>query len=161
MPTPTYTLIEEKILGSAQASVTFSSIPGTYKDLVLEAIPSGSSTNGGMYTTFNGDTGNWYSWTRVEGDGATAASGRNSSQANLYLGYSFSARPVTMFLNVFSYANTNVNKTVLSRYNDATTQVWANSALYRKSDAITSMTVTHGAGTFNTGSTFRLWGVAG
>lgn len=161
MPTPTYTLIQEQVLGSAAATVTFSSIPGTYKDLVLEAIPSGASTNGQMNVTFNGDTGNWYSWTRLEGDGTTAASGRSSSQANLYLGYSYSARPVMLLVNVFSYANTNVNKSLTSRYMDATTQTWANAALYRKTDALTSMTVTHGAGTFNIGSTFRLWGVAG
>jgi hypothetical protein len=47
MPTPTYDLIESTALGSSASSITFSSIPSTYRDLVLviDVIGTDSSVN--------------------------------------------------------------------------------------------------------------------
>jgi hypothetical protein len=54
----TYVAIAEQTLGTAAASVTFSSISGTYTDLVL--VVTGTMTGGPdirCYMQFNGDTG--------------------------------------------------------------------------------------------------------
>jgi hypothetical protein len=54
----TYEAIATQTLGSAAASVTFSSIPGTYTDLVLvvamEHVTTGTEN---IVMQFNGDTG--------------------------------------------------------------------------------------------------------
>lgn len=71
----TYTLISSNTLTSSAASVTFSSIPATYTDLVLR-ISSRTDAAGATATVaaqFNGDTTSAnYSETNLNSDGATA-----------------------------------------------------------------------------------------
>lgn len=164
MPTPTYDLIEEKVLGSAQASVTFSSIPGTYKDLVLEMLVGNTTDNWQINVTYNGDTGSNYSYTYLSGSGTAAASGRASSTAYVRA-FANNGQPTslsgTSLFNVFSYANTNVNKTSISRDGSASRGTEAIVGLWRSTSAITSLTLTNAGNQFLSGSTFRLWGVAG
>ena len=52
----TYTLIQAQTLVSSAASVTFSSIPGTYTDLKIVASSRNASTFGTSYVRFNGTT---------------------------------------------------------------------------------------------------------
>ena len=161
MPTPTYDLIEEKVLGSAQASVTFSSIPGTYKDLVLEIVGNATSA-GNLYWQFNGDTATNYSSTNMSGNGTSALSTRISSVANGYLDLSTSATSIASWTaTLLSYANTNVNKTWLSRPSWAAGRAEALVGLWRSTAAVTTFTVQSNVGNLASGSTFRLWGVAG
>lgn len=171
MPTPTYDLIQEQVLGSAAASVTFSSIPGTYKDLVIEVIAASnraSSANDLAKLNFNSDTASNYSRTGVYGTGTTAASFRDSSITYIHNGYTAgdtgSLGDRTVFFQIMSYTNTNVFKTVLSRGNDPASEVNAVVGLWRKSpaEAITTIAIAPVNGTqWKTNSTFRLWGVSG
>jgi hypothetical protein len=59
----TYTLIESQVLGSAAPSVTFSSIPATYTDLVLKVSARGSvaSTQSNLAVELNSDASALYS----------------------------------------------------------------------------------------------------
>ena len=166
MGTPTYTLISETVLGSAQASVTFSSIPGTYKDLVLE-VHSGQTVNAFVHSIqFNNDTGNNYSYTYVYGNGSTAASSRVSNTSAISflssLGYTVDALNNVDIINIMSYANTNVNKTVVSRAGGGSYGgPEANVGLWRSTSAITSVKYQTNGGNIMSGSTLRLWGVVG
>ena len=80
------TLIESQTLGSAAASVTFSSIPATYTDLVIKA--SVRTDRGGAFDnimiTFNGNSSAIYSETRLQGDGAAVTSSTGSANNNLF-----------------------------------------------------------------------------
>ena len=78
----TYTLISSNTLTSSAASVTFSSIPATYTDLVLRisARSDRVSTTDRLRLTFNSDTATNYSNITLVGDGA-AASSQNASNA--------------------------------------------------------------------------------
>lgn len=72
----TYTLIEAKTLTTTTASVTFTSIPQTYTDLMVLLSVRGnqaSSVNSSFYLYFNGSTSN-YTGRRVYGNGSTVAS---------------------------------------------------------------------------------------
>ena len=78
-------LIESKTLGTAQASIEFTSIPSTYTDLVL--LVSGRSSRSGTYVDniqiyFNGANSNLSS-RYVDGDGVNRGS---ASQAVGFLG---------------------------------------------------------------------------
>jgi hypothetical protein len=53
----TYEPIATTTLSSAQSSVTFSSISGSYTDLVLVSNVSGSGGNANLRVTLNSDTG--------------------------------------------------------------------------------------------------------
>ena len=68
----TYELIEAQTLGTTAASVTFSSIPGTYTDLKLVAnvrTAWASDTNDQLRIQFNGDTGSNYTYRQLTGTG--------------------------------------------------------------------------------------------
>ena len=163
MPAPTYDLIEEKVLGSAQASVTFSSIPGTYKDLVLEVVGTTTNTNGTYITLrFNSDSNSNYSETLLVGNGTSALSERDSNVAVAFTGWQGNNVSVVN-INIMSYANTNVYKTVLTRGGSDNNRVTASVALWRSTAAITSIEAksNNGTNSFNSGCTFRLWGVSG
>jgi hypothetical protein len=155
--TATYALIASNTLGSAQSSVTFSSIPGTYTDLVL--IANGQSTLfGNTAIQFNSDTATNYSVTYLYGDGTSAASGRTTSQTGLRFG-TYNGRSVSIY-QIMDYSNSTTNKTVLSRDN-STGAVEMRVGLWRKTpEAITSVKVYNFDGnTFDTGTTFKLYGI--
>ena len=156
----TYVAIAEQTLGSAAASVTFSSIPGTYTDLVL--VLSVQDASGNTFALqFNGDTSTNYSRTRLLGDGSAASSGRTTNATSMVFNYvgtttsEFSAS----IANVMNYSNATTYKTALVRSNAAPVGTSASVGLWRSTSAITSITINAGS-TFATGSTFSLYGIA-
>ena len=164
----TYTPIATTTLGTTASSVTFSSIPSTYTDLVLFASPAITSGNDNMRIQVgNGsvDGGSNYSYTALTGNGSTAVSARASSETTMltdYNGYmQTTVGAVTKVINFMNYSNTTTNKTVLMRSNNAATGTDALVALWRSTAAINIMTfyVAGGATTFKAGSTFTLYGV--
>lgn len=153
----TYTPIATQTLGSAAASVTFSSISGSYTDLVL--VFNGTvSANQYVAVRLNSDTGSNYSWTRIDGDGSAAYSSRGTSTTFGRLGIGNPTNRTLTISHFMNYSNATTNKTVLSRSN--TDFVGALVNLWRNTAAITSITIlTTTADTFSVGSTFTLYGI--
>jgi hypothetical protein len=154
----TYEPISTNTLGSNTATVTFSSIPQTYTDLVL-VVNGVQSANQYVAIRFNGDTTSNYSQTRLYGDGTTATSDR---QTSVTFGRLSAGNPTNRFLTICSiqnYANATTFKTWLSRSN--LDLVGAVAGLWRISPvAITSLSVlTTTVDTFLTGTTFTLYGI--
>ena len=159
----TYEPIASTTLGSSAADITFSSIPGTYTDLIL-VITGAFSGNETIGVRFNGDTGSNYSSTILAGSGSTASSGRNSSQTALTVGtngYYTTSIAANSVLQIQSYANTNVYKTMLSRSNNANVGLDAIVGLWRSTAAIDSIKLYgfYSAYTFSSGSTAALYGI--
>ena len=155
----TYTPIATTTLGSATGSYTFSSIPQTYTDLVVVAQAT-ISVAAGSVVQFNGDTGNNYSYTYISGDGSSASSSRVTN--NNYIqtgGFQSNGTNGAMITNILNYSNATTYKTLLSREN-ATFEVRAYVGLWRNTAAITSITLFPTSGTYSTGSTFTLYGIA-
>jgi hypothetical protein len=158
----TYTPIATTTLGSSATSYTFSSIAGTYTDLVL--VASGTSTNAYNSTLqFNGDTGTNYSATVLSGSGSAASSYRNSSQTSMLIDYNgnFTSSNTSTIISILNYSNTTTYKTALSRANNAAGGVDAVVGLWRSTAAITSIKMAIGGGySYATGTTFTLYGIA-
>jgi hypothetical protein len=156
----TYESIATQTLGSATASITFSSIPATYTDLLM--VFSGSAT-AISYISFryNGDTGSNYSVTLIRGNGSAALSSRYSNITELYA--SEGATNDTTINNVIfqiqNYSNTTTYKTGLIRANNAGVSAEAGVGLWRNTAAINSLTVLSPSNNFATGSTFTLYGI--
>jgi hypothetical protein len=158
LPTPTYTPLANITLGSSASSVTFSSIPATYRDLVVVADYS-TSPSSGSEIRFNGDSGSNYSTVTMRGDGTNALSGAFTigliSPSN---GTGEAANTRNLYtLQIMDYSATDKHKTCLLRMNNpghtqAQANRWANTA------AITSIAISNA--TFLTGSTFALYGIA-
>jgi hypothetical protein len=159
----TYVAIAEQTLGSAAASVTFSSIPGTYTDLILVCSLGASNAAQDFKIQFNGDTATNYSVTLMRGTGASAISNRESNIAYIYLDYTGVTQNVVQSqynVNIMNYANTTTYKTILSRRSDVGYSTEAGVGLWRNTAAITSIVVGMTAGNLITGSTFSLYGIA-
>jgi hypothetical protein len=160
MPTNTYVALATQTLGSAAASVTFSSIPATYTDLVLIASIKYISAGGFSKLTFNGDTATNYSTTLVLGNGSTTSSSRTSNEAFIAFGYDANTETFTDILNIQNYSNATTFKTVLNRHSVAGTRAEALVGLWRKTpETINSLTLT-GGNNYAAGSTFSLYGIA-
>jgi hypothetical protein len=158
MATNTYVALDKITVGTATASVTFSSIPSTYTDLVIVTSIQRTAT-GNTRIRFNGDTGTNYSTTYIEGNGTAASSVRVTNQTYMTLDYSNSTSSwVPSIANIMNYANTTTNKTIINRTGDAGVVVLAYAQLWRNTAAINSITLLSDT-TFAAGSTFSLYGI--
>ncbi len=151
----TYTPIATSTAGSTISDFTFSSIPSTYTDLIVVVNGLGSDTS--YKIRFNSDSGSNYSSTFLYGDGSSAASGRASSQT--YATTVGRQNNGTTIMNIQNYSNTTTNKTMLTRGSAASNLVIATVSLWRSTAAIDSVLIVPETGSFNTGSTFTLYGV--
>lgn len=158
----TYTPIATVTTTAGQASVSFTSIPGTYTDLILQGAAT-SSTAYELFMTYNSDTGTNYSNTYIEGNGTSASSGRSTSTALMSTAYSNNSNPNPVTIQIQNYSNTTTYKTMLSRSSAAGASVMAFVGLWRNTAAITSIqlkTSSGGGGTFAAGAVFTLYGIA-
>lgn len=159
----TYTPLARTTLTSAAASVTFSSISGSYTDLVLVATPLSLSADN-ITIQYNGDTGTNYSTTILYGTGSAAGSTRQSNTALPYLNYygNDTTTQSNTLIHIMNYANTTTYKTALARANQTATGggVDAIAMLWRSTAAITSIVLKQpGNNNFAVGSTFTLYGI--
>ena len=140
-------------------TITFSSIPSTYTDLVISANATITTGLVALAYEFNADgTASNYSYTRLQGDGTSATSSRATSDAAI----GFVAQTASMdLINIMNYANTTTYKTSICRTNsmlssDARTAAYV--SLWRNTAAITSITL-KASSNFLSGSTFTLYGI--
>jgi hypothetical protein len=169
--TVTYEAIASQTLGSNVASISFTSIPSTYTDLVL-IINTNNSSAAESTLRLNNDTATNYSRTVLSGTGSAAQSGRYTNQVGLGLSYNvFSPSTSNVFqsirVDIMNYANTTTFKSVLFRANLASAGTEATVGLWRKTpEAINTITVLADSApnttprfNFTTGSTFSLYGI--
>lgn len=156
----TYDPIATQTLGSSAASVTFSSIPATYTDLVL--VFNGTSLAASYLSLqYNSDTGTNYSVTLMRGDGTTASSNRYSNINDIYasIGNTLNTTISNIFFQIQNYSNTTTFKTSLSRTNQSTNATEAGVGLWRSTAAINAIKVLSPNSNFATGSMFTLYGI--
>jgi hypothetical protein len=161
MPTATYEKIEARTLGSTSGSVTFTSIPATYTDVVLIANYATTAANVDVRFRVNGDTGSNYSYTYLVGNGSTATSGRLANNDNIpgYFAVGTSTNGNVSIYNLMNYSNTTTYKTVLERVSSAEKEAVAVVGLWRNTAAINACTIYTSSSTFTVGSTFTLYGI--
>jgi hypothetical protein len=166
----TYTPIYAQTLSSAVVSVTLSSIPSTYTDLVLIMQAKSTGTYGSLRVTVNSDAGANYSHTALGGSGTAAGSSRASGQNwfDFCRTSGISSDGFGLYtVNFMNYSNATTYKTVLDRTSvqntgsgDGTEIV---AGVWRSTAAINSITLaTPGGATFGNfavGSTFTLYGI--
>lgn len=160
----TYEPISTTTLGSAAASISLTSIPSTYTDLVLIMTPV-VTTATTFALRYNGvSTGTPYSVTVLYGDGSAAASTRLSSQNEIRISYGATSRSTNtgnIIVSIFNYSNSTTYKTNLSRDNYASEGTGANVGLWRSTAAITQIDLipVSGGTIINTGTVVTLYGI--
>lgn len=158
----TYTPIATTTLSGSTSSVTLSSIPSTYTDLIVEFV-FGIASGDDILLRFNGDSGSNYSSTRLWGDGTSALSNRTTNSSGIFPrtpANQSTAITTSWRINVMNYANTTTNKTTIARYDLASGFTESDVGLWRNTAAITSLAI-FSANNFNfsAGSIITLYGV--
>ena len=156
----TYEAIASQTVSGTPSSITFSNIAATWTDLVL-IVHATTDTTRALRLQFNSDTGSNYSATFLRGNGSSAISSRESSQTSIRLteeSTPTNTAYTTQVLQVMSYANTSVNKTLLGAGAQSGIGVDRVVGLWRSTAAITSITVLVASGTFAAG-TLSLYGI--
>jgi hypothetical protein len=157
----TYEPIATTTLGSAAASYTFSSISGSYTDLLVVVVGN-STAAADLFMQVNGDTGSNYSTTQLSGTGSSALSQRSSNRTNFnvnFNAYMSTTVAANYVIQIQNYSNATTYKTMLARSNNANQGVDATVGLWRSTSAITSVTLLNNGSTFAAGSTFTLYGI--
>jgi hypothetical protein len=162
----TYEPIQTQTVGTAVATVTFSSIPQTYTDLIMivNAIDN-TYDYGGINLTFNSDSGSNYSFTEMYGNGSSIGNERRANVA--YIPIAFYISPDTVAgnaihtINIMNYSNTTTYKSTIGREN-STNATYSGAGLiaglWRSTAAISTIALTM-SGNFAVGSNITLYGI--
>jgi hypothetical protein len=163
MPTPTYRALANITLGSSASSVTFSSIPATFRDLVLVYAGTQTNASGEIWIRYNSDTGSNYSTVQMGGLGS--GSGFSTSYTTTRIvptaNQAESTTVITnIVMSIFDYSATDKHKTSLVRANNSALGTQAQANRWANTAAITTVEITTGTGQLAAGSTFALYGIA-
>lgn len=157
------TLIQSQTLGADAASVTFSSIPGTYKTLMLKACARGASTTAAITIQFNGSTST-FTTLYLTGSGSAASSTTTSvgNIGNVPISTDTASTFGNLEIVIPNYAGAankayTVDVVTENNATAATAALWT--GLWSTTSAITSITLAN-ATNFLAGSTFTLYAIA-
>ena len=160
------------VVGSAgAATISFSSIPSTYKDLQVRALIRGTASASAISANmqFNSDTGSNYSYHELYGNGTSAQAGGAATQTRFFLhGNAPGATALASsfgvaVMDILDYANTNKYKTARCLngmdVNGSGGYILFDSGSWQNTNAITSIQITPSSGNFAQHSSFALYGI--
>ena len=161
----TYDKIATTTLGTAAASIDFTSIAGTYTDLrvVFKWQPTAALN---LFIRLNNDSASpfYYSTTYLNGNGTSAASGRDTSSSSWSVNQIVNPStklPSFTTIDLFSYAGA-TNKTALittSADFNGSGYTQPQISLWRRTDAVTQINLVASSSTFIAGTTATLYGI--
>jgi hypothetical protein len=156
-------LIAQQVLSSSTASLTFSSIPGTFRDLVLVVdtirATTGSTTLG---VRFNANTGNSYHYVTIEGNGSNTNGPTGTDTfvtASAFTNVFNGLDRALIIYNIMDYSTSNKNIPVLSRASNASAVTALAAGRWGFAGPVTQVDVFATTGQFATGSIFTLYGI--
>lgn len=160
MPSTYTPIATNTVTGSSTTTVTFSSIPATYTDLLVVSNYK-SAGNNYLMMRFNGDTGNNYSRTEMLGTGSSITNYRGTNEPYAYISSTYAPTGTigTFVTHIMNYANTNVFKTLISTADNTTIGPSNVVNLWRSTSAINTILLTPIGTGFDVGSVFTLYGI--
>ena len=180
LSTNSFESIQTVTVGSGgQSSISFSSIPSTYKHLQIRALSRGTDAgNGGtgIRMRFNNDTASNYSWhllTAYQGASGGVSAGVGTTQTGMLIAeQSTAGNAASIFTgfvtDILEYSNTNIYKTArsLSGYDISGSTSGYNyldfmSSNWRSTSAVNQIDLFCQAGNFAQYSSFALYGIKG
>lgn len=173
---PQYESIATVTLGSSNNSITFSSIPSTYKHLQMRIFALSTGNLGTSFCRINGDTNVAnYVTHYFAGNGSSAYSGvlpSNSGRSAYLLDAGISQNsisyPLVSIIDFLDYTNTNkyrVMRTLSGEDTNGTNtyvgSVGITSGLYLSTSAISTLNFFLDANSYATNTKFALYGIKG
>ena len=171
-----YESIATLTAAGGETSLTFSSIPSTYKHIQIRFLARSARTGGlpgfeNLNLQFNSDTGANYAhhFLRADGSGVYAGGTTSATQININnaviaSGSSNSLTYATGLISINDYSTTTKNKTVAayagSDFNGSG-RIALSSGFRNSTSGITSITLQIDGQQFASGSVFSLYGIKG
>jgi hypothetical protein len=155
MPTKTYTALANTTLTATAASITFSSIPSTYRDLVIVLNANGAGSIDRATITLNG-SGTSSTYVFMSGSGTAETSG-TGSDSRLSVIAMQTASFTQMNLNIMDYSATDKHKVVLTRSSITANNVSGIVTRRAITAAVTSVSLV--SNVFGIGTTAALYGI--
>jgi hypothetical protein len=172
--TGSYESIATVDVGSGgEATITFSSIPSTFKHLQIRCLMRNTDADPGqsaLFMRFNSDTASNYSWHRLFGNGASGASGASTSTTSMLAGIGARAGSLAStfgvtVIDVLDYVDTNKYTTIRGLTGHDTNgggYAGLHSGNWRNTDAVTTIDlITDATKSFVQYSSFALYGIKG
>jgi len=155
----------------SSGTMTFSSIPSTFKHLQLRWFIKNTGSGSTQYIypiRFNSDSGSNYSAHYINANGSTVAASGNANMAGINFYFDWPANISNTYgvavFDILDYADTNKYKTTrsLNGYDaNGSGQVAFNSGNWRSTSAINRIDISFNADAFATGSSIALYGIKG
>lgn len=153
-----YVALATVTLSSATSTVTFGSIPASFKDLVIVGNHLGTSNATGGIMRFNGDATSSYSRVFMAGLGTSALAGSGTST---YADIFFPRTTVgVMRFDIIDYSATDKHKTIVNRADTSDYATWAAAGRWANTAAIHTIALSPDAGQWAVGATISLYGIA-
>jgi len=176
--TSSYESIASATGTGSSGTITFSSIPSTYKHLQIRMIAKNTNTTAlsadNVRVRFNSDSGSNYAAHRLYGEGTSAGALGSTGQTFIVIesasAYSHSSIPNTFgtaIIDIHDYSSTTKNKVLrsISGCNGNTStidfSIALSSGLWLSTNAITSIDVISQTNSFTSTSVFSLYGIKG
>lgn len=158
----TYDPIATQTLGSAQASITFNSIPATYTDLRVVLVCTGNSGSIAPKIRMNSLSTNIYSGTNLLGNGTAASSQNYQDDDKWGVATLVASTPTLIEVDIFNYTGSTfkTNLTRVSKDENGSGGVLPSVNLCRSTSVITSLTILESIGNnYAAGTTATLYGI--
>ena len=153
-------------------TVSFTSIPSTYKHLQVRGVCRSTTSTSSMAIRFNSDTTNNYAAHWLYGDGSTVGATGSAPRANIWVQGYFPGTGINSsivgatIIDILDYSSTTKNKTARSFNGLMTDTAFDNyvnlvSGVWLNTNAITSIDITFNGETIGSGTQFALYGIKG
>jgi len=160
--TNSYESIATVSVSTAVSSISFSSIPSTFKHLQIRFLAQGGAV--GLNIQMNGATSNYTSHF-VYGDGSSVYAQGTTGESFIPCGRT----PTSTYfgagvIDILDYQNTNKYKTLRSlagNDQNGSGSMWLYSGLYQSTTAVSSLTLFSSSGNLAQYSSFALYGIKG
>ena len=159
----TYIKLNNTTLTTASSTITFSSIPNTYKDLVLHFSGRCTAVNYDVNISFNGSTAS-FATKRLYSNGSTNSTDSPARFTGFITGSTDLANTFgdsSVYIHQYAAA---VNKqyyvTMNQPSNANTTYFGISHGMWSVTTAINSITITSASGNFEVGTTAYLYGIS-
>lgn len=163
MPTSTYDLISSNVLSSSSSSITLSSIPATYRDLVLVMdLLAFDNSQYSAQVRANNDSGSNYFDVFMRGNGGSGISSNATVGAFRVINAATTTEKAFTIFHFIDYSATDKHKTALQRTgapSASDTGVYLMHHRWANTAAISSLSISTAFGQFAAGSSFYLYGI--
>lgn len=147
-----------KTLGSSASSITFGSIPATYRDLRLVMTLARTTGTDDTLVQINGDTGANYYRVNMYGTGSSTGSGSSTDTGAVAVNYGDTSTQM-ITLDLLDYSATDKHKSGLVRSSSGSL-VLAYAVRWASTSAITTLAVSVRGASLASGSVLSLYGIA-